>query len=53
MQFFDDFMREFQANRIDISGKVYKKTQLNNIGRNKRYTMNFVPQPLEKSKTKF
>ena len=53
MQFFDDFMREFQANRIDISSKVYKKTQLNKIGMNRRYTMNFSMQRLEKSRTKF
>ncbi len=53
MQFFDDFMREFQANRIDISTKVYKKMQLNSIGINKRYTLNFMPQQLEKSKTRF
>ena len=53
MQFFDEFMKEFQANRIDISGKVYRKIQFSKIGQNPRYTLNFLPQQLKKSKTKF
>lgn len=44
-------MKEFQSNRIDISGKVYKKHQFNNIGINKRYTVNFMPSKLEQSQT--
>mmetsp|Transcript_26404 Transcript_26404/g.40301 ORF Transcript_26404/g.40301 Transcript_26404/m.40301 type:complete len:217 (+) Transcript_26404:1985-2635(+) len=48
MQFLYEFMKEFQANRIDISGKVYRKMQLNKIGRNTRYTINFLPPKLEK-----
>ena len=53
MQFFDEFIREFQSNRIDISGKVIKKTLTNKINRNHRYVQNFAPEPFEKSETKF
>jgi len=53
MQIFDEFMREMQSNRIDISRKVYKKLQENKIGTNQRYTKNFQPQQLEKQRTKF
>ena len=53
MQIFDEFMRELQKNRIDISSRTYRKTQRNGIGINPRSTQDFVPLPPEKTKTKF
>lgn len=53
MQFFDEFMRELQQKRIDISKKVYTKTQYNQLGKNERYTTNFMPLQLERQRTKF
>jgi hypothetical protein len=41
MEALHEFTQEFQANRIDISTKVYRRMGRNRIGKNPRYQTHF------------